>query len=56
MEPAPVKNSIFNNYFMNINSPSWVEWLTKLANDAALSPPGNTTLFYRGDGTWQNGN
>ena len=53
MEPAPVKNSIFNNYFMNINSPSWVEWLTKLANDAALSPPGNTTLFYRGDGTWQ---
>lgn len=52
MEPAPLRTGLFNTQESVIQSQSWAEWYSKLAVKPALDPPGNSTLFLRGDDTW----
>ncbi len=53
MEPAPLKDDFFSGVKSIIQSKPWTQWYTKLAKMPALDAPGNSTLFLRGDDTWQ---
>lgn len=53
MEPAPLKDGLFNRLGTNIISMPWVQWFTKLVAQPALTPSGNNTEFLCGDNTWQ---
>lgn len=44
---------MFGNVKSTIQSQPWAQWFTKLVVKPALDPPGDPTLFLRGDDTWQ---
>jgi len=53
MEHAPLNENILSIKEGKINSTAWLQWFNSLVTEPALDPPGNTTLFLRGDNTWQ---